>query len=274
MTLKRGDSGDEVRSLQRRLNKLGALLLIDGEFGEGTEAAVSDAREALGLAGPPEADDSLVEALDALDDPSPELTAPGVTFIAREEVSSPAAYRKKYKSPTWPGKDSGITIGIGYDLRFVDEAKLRADWAAVLPATTVAALVPAVGRRGSDNLLQRTRAQIVPLPAAVMVFLRHSLPDHIAVTRRIYPSLDALPPARRTALISLVFNRGGSLDGPRRSEMRNIRDLLATGDAESVASQLEAMTRLWNSTTERGLIERRLREATLWRSGFKGLRLE
>jgi peptidoglycan hydrolase-like protein with peptidoglycan-binding domain len=274
MTLGRGDTGDDVKVLQRRLNRIGALLLIDGEFGEGTEAAVLDAREALGLPPSPTSDDALETALDAVDDLCPELTEAGVTFIAREEVSSPSAYRKKFRNPIWPGADSGITIGIGYDLRFVDERKLRADWDAVLPTTTLDGLVMATGRRGTAQLLAGTRAHLVPLPAAVRVFLRASLPDHIAVTRRVYPSLDSLPAARRTALISLIFNRGGRLDGPRRSEMQRIRDLLGSGDVEPVADEFESMTRHWNPATAAGLIERRRREATLWRSGFGGLRLE
>lgn len=274
MTLGRGDSGEDVKALQRRLNRIGALLLIDGEFGEGTETAVIEAREALGLSPSPTSDDALEQALDAVEDLCPELTAAGVTFIAREEVSSPAAYRKKFRNPTWPGADSGITIGIGYDLRFVNEAKLRADWGEVLPATILDGLAPALGRRGSSVLLEGTRAHVVPLPAAVRVFLRASLPDHVAVTRRVYPSLDGLPAARRTALISLIFNRGGSLDGPRRTEMARIRDLLAARDPEPVAEQFESMTRLWNPASAAGLISRRRKEATLWRSGFGGLRLD
>src|SRR6185369_6904890 len=43
MVLKRGTNGDNVRTLQRGLNKLGAMLLVDGDFGKSTEAAVVDA---------------------------------------------------------------------------------------------------------------------------------------------------------------------------------------------------------------------------------------
>jgi peptidoglycan hydrolase-like protein with peptidoglycan-binding domain len=275
MLLKRGDKGDGVKQLQRGLNKVGSLLLIDGDFGTGTEAAVADARAALQRPGPPEADDALQDALAGLPEPSRDLTSPGVTFIAREEVSSPAEYRRRYKRPVWPGADSGITIGIGYDLRFATEANLQADWGGLIPPGALARFTAVLGTRGSADLLAKVADVEIALPAAVSAFLARMMPEHVRHTRGAYPMLDDLPAPRRTALISLVFNRGADLDGgDRRREMKRIRELLAAGDADAVAEQFESMARLWNPVTERGLIERRGREATLWRSGFGALQLE
>ncbi len=98
MLLKQGDSGEGVRSLQRGLNKLGCILLIDGSFGPGTRDAVIDGRVAVRKPGPPEADDALQQALAALPDPFPPLTPAGVTFIARAEVSGPREYREIQES--------------------------------------------------------------------------------------------------------------------------------------------------------------------------------
>jgi peptidoglycan hydrolase-like protein with peptidoglycan-binding domain len=274
MALRRGEKSAAVKELQRSLNRLGALLLVDGDFGGGTEQAVTDARAVLGLPGPGEADDSLLGALARVPDPSPELTAPGVTFIAREEVTSPAEYRRRYKNPVWPTADSGITIGIGYDLRFADRAKLEEDWGATLGTAIISRLAPVSGTRGSAELLASVRDVEVPLPHAVTVFLKRMLPEHVRKTRNAYPQLDSLPAARRTALISLVFNRGASFDGGRRREMKRIRELLDAGDTEAVPEQIESMIRLWNPQKEGGVIARRRREATLWRSGFGGLQLE
>ncbi|MGB7621151.1 MAG: peptidoglycan-binding protein [Terriglobia bacterium] len=274
MLLKPGDKGDAVKDLQRALNKLGSLLLVDGGFGSGTEAAVADARVALGRPGPPQADDDLQNALAGLSDPSPDLTAPGVTFIGRLEVSGPAEYRQRYRHPVWPSATSGITIGIGYDLRFANEAKLRADWGAVLPADTIAPLVPVLNLVGSNELLASVADVDVPLPAAITVFLSQMMPENVGKTRAAYPQLDNLPPARRTALISLVFNRGNDLEGDRRREMKQIHELLDTGDLDAVADQFESMKRLWDPVKERGLIERRQQEAILWRDGFAALQLD
>ena len=40
MALRPGDTGDGVKILQRGLNKLGFLLVVDGQFGAGTQGAV------------------------------------------------------------------------------------------------------------------------------------------------------------------------------------------------------------------------------------------
>ncbi len=278
MPLKRHDQGEPVKELQRRLNRLGSLLLVDGDFGESTEAAVVDARVKLAIDGPADSDDALMSSLAQVPDPSPELTAPGVTFVARTEVSSPAAYRQRYHRPELPGEASGITIGIGYDLGQVSEATFRQDWGDVLLPAVVDRLAAACGKQGPHDLLARLRDVDVPLLTAVRVFLERSVPHYAGETRRIYPSLDTLSPPRRTALISLVYNRGAVLqdsqDRPgNRREMRNIRDLLAAGNLDAVAAEFESMTRLWDPAVSPGLIDRRRAEAALWRSGFEALQL-
>lgn len=146
MVLRTGDVGDRVKTLQRALNKLGAMLLVDGQFGAGTRDAVADARVALGCPGPPEADDELQAAVAAVPDPFPSLTAAGVTFIARAEVSNAGMYQNEYQAPCWPSAESGMTIGIGYDCQFVQPDQLYADWAGVLPPKLSTSSWPSAGR--------------------------------------------------------------------------------------------------------------------------------
>ena len=106
MVLRVGDKGEPVKMLQRHLNKLGSLLLVDGDFGAATRDAIPDARTVLAMPGGPDADDALQQALAAFPDPCPPLTSAGVTFIARFEVGSPAEYRRQYCHPTWPSAKS------------------------------------------------------------------------------------------------------------------------------------------------------------------------
>lgn len=278
MLLRLGDSGEDVRSLQRGLNKLGAILLIDGDFGPGTRDAVIDGRAALKQPGPPAADDAFQQAVAAFPDPFPPLSAAGVTFIARAEVSGPAQYRSRYKYPAWPSAGSGITIGIGYDLSFVDRDRLNADWGDRLPPDAISRLAGVLGVRGSPGLLNRVRDVEVPLLAAVSVFLQRSLPDYLQRTRSIYPQVDTLEPARRSALVSLVYNRGTRLRDkdpahPDRVEMRAIRDLLAAQRFDDIAEELDKMSRLWDPARQAGLVQRRHDEAKLWRSGFAAVQL-
>src|SRR6266850_166119 len=159
MILRLNDHGAPVKSLQRNLNKIGSILLVDGDFGPATRDAVLDARGALSLvavdranaARAAEADDALQAALAAVPEPFPALGAAGVTFMARLEVGSARQYRQMHRHPEWPGESSGITIGIGYDLKFVTRGEFEADWAAV-PSADVDRLVPAFGVTGSEAL--------------------------------------------------------------------------------------------------------------------------
>ena len=157
-------------------------------------------------------------------DPCPPLTAAGVTFIAREEVSDATAYQRRYQVPTCPPAPSGVTIGIGYDCRFVDRREFESDWGDLLPARAMTQLVGVLGMEG------------------MRVFATRSLPKYLAQTRGIYPQVDdpGLTPAQRTALVSLIYNRGTDLVGDRRLEMRAIRDLLAAGRNDEVAARVAA----------------------------------
>jgi GH24 family phage-related lysozyme (muramidase) len=283
MILRLRDSGDNVKQLQRNLNKIGSALLIDGDFGPGTRDAVIDARAALSLSavanpasptvavGPGDADDALIAALEALPEPFPALGSPGVTFIARFEIGSPKQYRDKYRHPEWPGEKSGITIGIGYDLQFCTRAQFEADWVGV-PSASVDRLAAAFQKVGTKPLCTSLADLDFPLDLAMKVFINRTLPSYLAQTRSIYPQVDRLSRAQRSALVSLIYNRGPKLEGDSRREMKTIQSLLAAGDLDSVSTQFEAMERLWPDTP--GLVQRRHVEAKLWRSGFAALQLE
>src|SRR5262245_10339304 len=126
--LRRGDRGDEVSRLQRLLNKVGGLLPEDDAFGPQTEDAVRDAQALAGLTPNGLADDALAAWLAAQPDPNPTIPTSAIAYIAREEVSSRAAYKANYHRPVWPGGESGVTIGIGYDLRMQRAPRFEADW--------------------------------------------------------------------------------------------------------------------------------------------------
>jgi peptidoglycan hydrolase-like protein with peptidoglycan-binding domain len=278
MVLKRGDKGDAVKVFQRHLNKLGAMLAIDGDFGKGTTGAVVRARAALKQPGSEEADDALQTAVANFPDPCPALTAAGMTFIAQFEVTDAARYEAKFQSPTVPPKPSGVTIGIGYDLRFVNQAEFDGDWGELLPAEDLTKLGSVLQKEGTDQLLAPVSTIIVPLSAAMQVFAKRSIPKFLDLARARYPQIDgpSLTAAQRTALVSLVYNRGNALEGEgdRRREMKTIQELLAAGKIGEVPAQFESMTRLWDPATERGLITRRRAEAALWSDGFASARLD
>ena len=53
----------------------------------------------------------------------------GVDLIVHFEVGGRAYYTKAYSRPIHPGNAaSGVTIGIGYDLRFSSRSQIASDW--------------------------------------------------------------------------------------------------------------------------------------------------
>lgn len=263
--LRRGDRDEEVAGLQRNLNKIGALLDIDGDFGPATERAVREAQEMAGLPQSGEADAKLRAWLDAQSEPCSVLPSEGVVFLAREECGGRAQYERSAARPHCPGEASGVTIGIGYDLRF-QGGNFEQDWGDALPEEAGAKLRPWCGRRPDATSLATLAEVEVPFPVAWRVFARTTLPRFVEQTRRTFLGFDDLPWQCQAALVSLVFNRGASLRGPSRREMAAIREHILRGELDKVPQELLAMRRLWPSSP--GLRARREREAELWRAGL------
>ena len=163
----------------------------------------------------------------------------------------------------WPGADSGITIGYGYDLGY--EEHFRQDWGAILPAQQLDALSAALGKTGKAAAMLADRFKDINIPElpARAVFMEKSLPHYEAETLAAFPGLERLPEIVQGALVSLVYNRGTSMTGPRRAEMRAIRDAVKAGDLHEIAKQLRTMKRLWAGQGLGGLLARREAEAEL-----------
>lgn len=281
--LKRGSRGEDVRRLQHGLNRVGAMLVADGDFGSGTERGVRYAQDAAGLTVNGTADESLWSWLEDQDDPYPPLDTEGVAFIAREETGGLAYYEMFTQWPHYPGLTSGITIGVGYDLRHNSESDFRRVWGGHLSAEVLGELSRDIGKAGSKKRAAELKKQNIQIPfkAAWNVFISQTLPRFHDDTRSIYSSLDTLPPMCRSALVSIVFNRGTKLTGATRSEMRAIRTLLHKADnpalsrterktiLSGVEDQIVSMQRLWGVNT--GLPKRRQGEANLWRNGLETL---
>lgn len=267
-TLRRPSNGPDVERLQGLLNRIGALLTADGDFGPGTERAVKEAQKQAGQPASGVADDALWAWLEARPQPSPDLPVEAVQFIVAEEIGGRSFYDRHAAVPHYPGEKSGVTIGIGYDLRFHDAAELERDWGGELTRDEIARLKPHLDKKGSKAAVEGLKSIQVPFASAWRVFIKDSLPKYTDKTRKAFAGFDGLPPLARGALVSLVYNRGAGMQGDTRREMRAIRDHIAAGRFGSVAVEFEAMTRLWPNN--KGLIRRRKKEAALWRKAFGG----
>lgn len=193
------------------------------------------------------------------------LSTRGIKAMIDWETSGQECYKK---NPIWPGVNSGVTIGVGWDLGQTPATETSRAWSPHLNAATLALLVSVSGRKGeaAKEVLKHVRHLVIPWEAAISVFEQVTLPTWYMRTLRIYPQMIDLPGDCAAALVSLCFNRGTDLSGERRREMCNIQALLRTGNLKEIPNQLREMKRLW--PTVEGLRNRRMNEADLFQSGL------
>lgn len=217
----------------------------------------------------------LAAAQEALSDLTPVLPPPeprdaacrraAAALTLRWEVSSPAFYRKRLERPLWPGGASGVTWGIGYDGGTVTPSTILDDWKA---HAQVDRLATTSGIQGQKAKLALPRYRDIPTPYeyAAEVFETRSLVEYERMAGRAFRvDFSEIKPEACAALISVVYNRGASMTGDSRREMKAIRDeCVPTKDYSCIARQLRSMCRLWRGTVnEKGLCARRDAEATL-----------
>jgi GH24 family phage-related lysozyme (muramidase) len=185
-------------------------------------------------------------------------------LIVRWEVTSPAAYTKKYQGVVCPGGASGPTVGIGYDLGHQTRATIEREW---VGHPALSALVAGSGVVGPEacTAYRRAHPEIqITYADAVRVFEHSTLPAYTSAARRALPKgWDVLAPGAQAANVSLGYNRGWTMAGDRNREKRAIRDdCVPIGDRQCNASQLRGMCRLWAGTPNgAGLCARRNDEA-------------
>ena len=195
-----------------------------------------------------------------------------IDLIVNFEVSSQAQYNARYRSPTWPGGASGVTIGIGYDCGYSTPTDIRADWGPQLPGAMVDRLCAVAGLTGSraqTDAFALRGVVTVSWTAAMAVFQDHDMPKWEAIVEKALPNTDALSPDSFGALVSLAYNRGASFSEPgdRYLEMREIHANMASRNFTAIPGNMRAMERLW--PTVRGLQIRRQQEAGLFQRGLE-----
>jgi hypothetical protein len=201
-------------------------------------------------------------------DSSLECSRTSLEEIVKFEVSSKPFYEKKLQRPVWPGGESGVTIGIGYDLGMTSRAQIHADWDGEIDDADLAALLVAQGITGepAKKLAHSLSAVSIPYDVACGVFYRKTMPRYARSTRSTYPGVEKLPADAQGMLLSLIYNRGSKLTGPARTEMAALVPLVKRGadELDAMAAQFESMVRLW--PTLPGLQKRRRREAEVLRA--------
>lgn len=195
--------------------------------------------------------------------PSPKA----LDLILKYEVGGGKAYYDKFLSkPTWPGGASGMTLGIGVDCGYYTPAELEKIFS-FLPKKQLEVVKGASGKTGQAGREYTNQHKndgiVVTWDQALDIFNKLIWTKFSKLAERAFPGLDQLCDNAYGALVSLVFNRGSSLIGDSRLEMRNIRVLVPKKDYKGIANELRKMKRIWQGKGLDGLLERREAEAKL-----------
>lgn len=190
-------------------------------------------------------------------------------LIVHHETGGKRYYESRLQRPSWPGGASGVTVGIGYDIGYNTRAEIMRDWAN-LPEPQRNALASMAGVKGTAAKIRVSALKwiIVPWGDAERVFVGNTMPRFGGMTAGAFPGVTATHGHVQGAMLSLVFNRGASLSGNSRSEMRNIAAYIRVGRIKSVPPEIRSMKRLWLNRGLDGLLIRREDEVRLIEKSF------
>lgn len=194
-------------------------------------------------------------------------SAKALSLILEYEVGGGRAYYEKYLSgPTWPGGASGMTLAIGIDCGYYTPTELREIFN-FLPDSQIKAIQDASGKKGQSGKEYTSSVRNLNIKItwdqAVEIFDKYTWPKFAMLAERTFPGLDQLCDNAYGAIVSLVFNRGSSLAGDSRREMRDIKDLIPKKDYRTIAIEIQKMKRIWQGKGLDGLLARRDAESAL-----------
>lgn len=190
-----------------------------------------------------------------------------IDLLLKHEVGGGKSYYDKFLSRfTWPGEASGPTIAIGIDCAYYSKEELANIFSFLTPEQ-INLIQNASGKTGLKGkeytkILHKSGIK-VSWEDAIDIFEKITWPKFSRLAERAFPKLDELCDDAYGAIVSLVFNRGTNFSGSRRTEMRNIRDLIPKKDYKGIASELRKMKRIWSGRNLDGLLRRRDDEAEL-----------
>lgn len=260
----------EVLKIQQKLNDLGYTIYpMANNYGPKTTAAVKQFQKDNNLPQTGIADSKTLSLLFPLDAPFLYISKNTINKLIEFEISSKAYYEKFIAKPHWPGGASGVTLGIGYDLGYHTKDEIRKDWENYLSPSELSIVIKCAGMIGSKAKAET--ASIVnkikiPYDVAYKVFVEVSYPKYLRQALSIYPNLKNLHANAKGAIVNLVFNRGNSLVGDSRKEMKALQDCIKKTDYNCTASQIISMKRLWFNKNLDGLLTRRDWEAKMVKS--------
>lgn len=168
----------------------------------------------------------------------------------------------------WPGLNSGITIGYGYDLGYKTEKQFVKDWVG-LPIDWIERLSRVIGVTGIEakRLAPQFKDINISKDLAIKVFDK-IYPGWCKDTLKCYPGLDSLHPHAQGALVSMIYHRGSTIDPNKEDHLEKfaLKAAVANQDYTQIAALLRGMKRLCSL---KYIQDRREAEALLVEEGLK-----
>jgi GH24 family phage-related lysozyme (muramidase) len=193
------------------------------------------------------------------------LNDKGIEFIVGEETGGKDYYEKVYKSTfTWPGGYSGPTAMVGIDIGYYTEEEVDKIFKPLTDSAELSLIRGGRGLKGisAKDYTVKLKGIKFTWEEAIQTFKEFILPKFTKLTERAFPGVTELHENAQAAIVSLVFNRGTSFKGSSRTEMLELRNIIASSkDYDKMSAQFKSMKRLWDKTS--GLVGRRDREAAL-----------
>lgn len=235
---------------------------LDNTIGRGLTKRKSPAKKQIASAPEPKAPSAPTTPITV--DAVELLTQEGIDAIVDFEVGGGRYYEDYLSGVCRPNTaESGITIGIGCDLGHLSRDEFEREWKEFLAPETFNKLSKVIGFRGwnAEDCQTGLSSVYIPFTTAMAHFSKYTLPKWIERSRKLWPNWDSLLPMQRTALLSIAYNRGTSLTGTRREEMREIVDALKDKSLGGIPKLIRNMSH-WH--TLNGLQIRRHKEAILF----------
>ena len=199
-------------------------------------------------------------------------SARSIEALIGYETGGRAYYEARLSRPTWPGGQSGVTVGVGYDLGYRTPAAIARDWRGCVGDVVALELAGVAGVKGTraQRAVRCLRDVVIPWESALEVFRGVTLPDWIGRTGQALPGAERLHPDVQGVLVSLCYNRGTGMSGESRREMRAVRNAVGRGDVAEIARQIRRMQRLWVGKGLDGILRRREAEARMVEEAARG----
>lgn len=192
------------------------------------------------------------------------IDAKGINFIVEQETGGRDYYEKVYKSSfIWPKGASGCTAMVGIDIGYYTEKEVDSIFKPLTSNEELLRIQKGRGIRGilANSYVKNLKNITFSWEESIYTFSQYILPKFLKLTNSTFPGAAELDEPAKTALVSLVFNRGTKLTGESRREMLNIKKLVVTQDYKNIAKEIRSMKRLWDPSS--GLVIRREQEAVL-----------